>query len=142
MAFMGGGNPISVAANFRLVFDTRSATRTATKYDAAMAQMANAGHKSMARANSALEKEHSALITKVNADNAAADKKFQARANAIFSNVGRKSKEAFSAAKKAQMEAAKGPRGGVSSTAYKKAEREYTRSLAVMDDTEGRRSSS
>ena len=35
---MGGGNPISVAANFRLVFDTRSAARTATRYDAALAQ--------------------------------------------------------------------------------------------------------
>ena len=39
MAFMGGGNPISVAANFRLVFDTRSATRTATQYDAAMSRL-------------------------------------------------------------------------------------------------------
>ena len=69
---MGGGNPISVAANFRLVFDTRSATRTATRYDAAMAQMANSGHKAMAQSNSKLEQEHSKLLSKVKKDNAAA----------------------------------------------------------------------
>jgi len=65
MAFMGGGNPISVAANFRLVFDTRSATRTATKYDAAMAMMANKGHQAMVASNSKLEKDHAELLAKV-----------------------------------------------------------------------------
>jgi len=130
---MGGGNPISVAANFRLVFDTRSATRTATKYDAAMAQMANSGHQAMAKSNSALEKEHSKLLAKVKADNKQADDVFEQRSNRIFSNVSRKSKAAFSEAKKAAMEAAKGPRGGTSHTEYKKAERAYQQSLANMD---------
>ena len=133
MAFMGGGNPISVAANFRLVFDTRSATRTATKYDAAMSQLANRGHQSMAKSNSALQKEHAKVVQKVQLDNKNASEKFEQRQNAIFNNVNRKSKEAFTNAKKAAMEAAKGPRGGTSSTQYKKAERAYTRSLAAMD---------
>ena len=133
MAFMGGGNPISVAANFRLVFDTRSATRTATKYDAAMSQMASKGQQSIAKSNSALEREHGKLLAKVQKDNEVANQKFKTRSNAVFNHVNRKSQEAFTNAKKAAMEAAKGPRGGTSSTEYKRAERAYTRSLAAMD---------
>jgi len=130
---MGGGNPISVAANFRLMFDTRSATRTATKYDAAMGQLASKGSQAMGQANADLQAEHNKLLKKVQQDNDIAAQKFEQRSNKIFSNVNKRSQESFSAAKKAAMEAAKGPRGGTSHKAYKDAEAAYTASLAKMD---------
>ena len=133
MAFMGGGNPISVAANFRLVFDTRSAARTATRYDAALAQMANKGQQSMQTANVKLQREHAKLLIKVQKDNDVANEKFKTRTDSIFNHVNRKSQEAFRNAKKAQLEAAKGPKGGISSKKYRMAEKEYTASIAAMD---------
>jgi len=133
MAFMGGGNPISVAANFRLVFDTRSAARTATKYDAALASMANKGNQAMQGANVKLQQEHARLLLKVQKDNDIANETFKTRTDAIFNHVNRKSQQAFRDAKKAQLEAAKGPRGGTSSREYKEAEKAYTASIAAMD---------
>ena len=130
---MGGGNPISVAANFRLVFDTRSAARTATKYDAALASMANKGNQAMQGANVKLQQEHARLLLKVQKDNDIANETFKTRTDAIFNHVNRKSQQAFRDAKKAQLEAAKGPRGGTSSREYKEAEKAYTASIAAMD---------
>ena len=130
---MGGGNPISVAANFRLVFDTRSAARTATKYDAALASMANKGSQAMQGANVKLQQEHARLLLKVQKDNDTANETFKTRTDAIFNHVNRKSQQAFRDAKKAQLEAAKGPRGGTSSREYQKAEKAYTASIAAMD---------
>ena len=58
MALFGGGNPISVAANFRLVFDTRSYTRTASAYDAAMSKLVSKGSAKVAQNNKELAAEH------------------------------------------------------------------------------------
>lgn len=79
MPLFGGGNPISVAANFRLVFDTRSYARTASAYDSAMSDLMSKGHSKMHQSNEMLAKEHAHLVEQVKQDNIKAEVEFMQR---------------------------------------------------------------
>ena len=129
MAFMGGGNPISVAANFRLVFDTRSATRTATQYDAAMSNMAAKGTQSTIQANDKLQRAHNRLVKQVMADNAVAEETFKTKSREVFQQVKRNADAAYAATQKRTMYES---RSDKSHLRYKIAAQEYKTAMKTM----------
>ena len=127
MAFMGGGNPISVAANFRLAFDTRSATRTATKYDAAMSNMVSKGAKTMQKADQVAKQTYKNTLTEIEASNKAAEKRFAKNSSRTIMQVMQDQNKAYTAAQKGIMKR-QHPKSG----SYKKAAAEYRAAMIAM----------
>ena len=127
MAFMGGGNPISVAANFRLAFDTRSATRTATKYDAAMSNMVANGAKQMEKADRAAKTAYKNTMKELETANTAAEQRFAKNSKRTIAQIQQDQQKAYTAAQKGVM-ARQHPKSG----SYKKAAAEYRAAMVAM----------
>jgi TP901 family phage tail tape measure protein len=133
MPLMGGGNPISVAANFRLVFDTRSATRTATQYDAAMSNLAAKGAQNTSKANEQLKREHADVVKRVLADNLKAETEFKTRSKEVFRQVSRDANKSYAESQRRIMKVM--PRA---SGEYKKAASEYKLAMLAMSNVNKR----
>ena len=127
MAFMGGGNPVSVAAQFRLMFDTRSATRTATKYDAAMSGMVRKGAKNLANADRIAKETHAKTVKELMADNKQAQETFKKNSKQLVNSVISDQKKAFQAKNRMIMQTA-----DPGSAKWRKASREYKVALDSM----------
>ena len=127
MAFMGGGNPISVAANFRLAFDTRSATRTATKYDAAMSNMVANGAKQMEKADRKAKASYKATMKELEIANNTAEERFAKNSKRTIARITSDQNKAYTAAQKGVM-ARQHPKSG----SYKKAAAEYRAAMIAM----------
>ena len=123
---MGGGNPISVAANFRLVFDTRSAARTATKYDAAMSNIVAKGATRMAQADEEAKKRHATTVRSLMEDNKIAQETFEKNSKKLVSSIIADQRRAHFGRHKQQMEQAKDLKS------YKVAEGRYKAALTGM----------
>jgi TP901 family phage tail tape measure protein len=124
---MGGGNPISVAANFRLAFDTRSATRTATKYDAAMSNMVANGAKQMEKADRAAKTAYKNTMKELETANTAAEQRFAKNSKRTIAQIQQDQQKAYTAAQKGVM-ARQHPKSG----SYKKAAAEYRAAMVAM----------
>ena len=127
MAFMGGGNPISVAANFRLAFDTRSATRTATKYDAAMSKMVSQGAQHQQKADRIAKQNYKNTIRDLQANNKATDEAFRKNSARTIASITQDQNKAYMAAQKGVMQR-QHPKSG----SYKKAAAEYKTAMIAM----------
>jgi len=127
MAFMGGGNPISVAANFRLGFDTRSATRTATKYDAAMSAMVAKGARTMQKADQIAKEQHKKTIKELELSNKTAEESFKKNSARTIASITKDQNNAYMAAQKGIMK-----RQHPASGSYKKAAAEYRTAMVSM----------
>ena len=131
MALFGGGNPISVAANFRLVFDTRSYTRTASAYDAAMSKLVSKGSAKVAQNNKELAAEHEQLLRDVEENNKQVQQDFLKRSrnstNQIIADA-RRGTEFIKLRQKLQ----KGHAAGLGISDMRKTVKEYERALKEM----------
>lgn len=124
---MGGGNPISVAANFRLAFDTRSATRTATKYDAAMSNMVTNGAKQMEKADRAAKTAYKTTMKELEVANTTAEERFAKNSKRTIARIQQDQQKAYTAAQKGVMQ-----RQHPKSQSYKTAAKEYRAAMISM----------
>ena len=124
---MGGGNPISVAANFRLAFDTRSATRTATKYDAAMSAMVAKGARTMQKADQIAKEQHKKTIKELELSNKTAEESFKKNSARTIASITKDQNNAYMQAQKGIMK-----KQHPASASYKKAAAQYKAAMNSM----------